>query len=123
LVVEDDPLVRTALVDAMENWGMLVEAAGSAVEAVEVVRGAERLFDVVVSDFGLPGSTDGVGLICALRDELGQHIPAIILSGQVPSIDPSRLQKIDARALAKPVDPRCLKAELETCISPLQLTR
>lgn len=123
LVVEDDPLVRTALVDAMENWGMLVEAAGSAVEAVEVVRGAERLFDVVVSDFGLPGSTDGVGLICALRDELGQHIPAIILSGQVPSIDPSRLQKIDARALAKPVDPRCLKAELETCIAPLHPTR
>lgn len=123
LLVEDDPLVRSALVDTMEGWGMLVEAAGSANEAIEVVREAERLFDVVVSDFGLPGGMDGVSLIDALREEQGQNTPAIILSGQLPSIDPSRLGRVDVRALAKPIDPQSLKAELEACVSPDQLIR
>lgn len=123
LVVEDDPLVRSALVDTMEGWGMLVESADSASEAIEVVRGAERLFDVVVTDFGLPGDMDGVRLIDTVRLEQGQQTPAVILSGQVPSIDSSRLRETDIRALAKPVDPGDLKAELETCIAPLHPTR
>lgn len=121
LVVEDDPLVRSALVDAMEGWGMLVEAAGSVSEALEVVKGAERLFDVVVSDFGLPGSADGVGLIDAVRVEQGQRTPAIILSGQVASIDSSRLRQIDVRAMSKPVDPKNLKIELESVVSSVSL--
>lgn len=117
LVVEDDTLVRSALVETMEGWGMLVEAAGSADEALALVKGAERLFDVVVSDFGLPGGTNGVGLIDAVRGEQGQPTPAIILSGQLASIDASSLRELAVRALSKPVAPNRLKAELEACLA------
>lgn len=123
LVVEDDPRVRCALVDTMERWGMLVEAADSASEAIEVSREAERLFDVVVSDFGLPGGTDGISLIDALREEQGQRTPAIIISGQVPSIDSLRLRRMNVRALPKPIDPRKLKIEIGVCVSRDQLIR
>ncbi|MCM5569667.1 ATP-binding protein [Burkholderiaceae bacterium FT117] len=117
LVVEDDPQVRAALVETMESWGILVEAAGTAGEALEVVRGAERLFDVVVSDYGLPGGSDGVGLIDAVRAEQGQPTPAIILSGQVEAIDGSRLRALEVTAMSKPFDPNRLRALLEGCVA------
>ena len=104
LVVEDDPPTRRALADAMESWGMLVEAVGSSAEALSAVRGSERLFDVVVSDFNLPGATDGLGVIDAVRSEQGQRTPAILVSGCLSALDRSRLGRLDAKAMSKPLD-------------------
>src|SRR5690606_11821609 len=117
LVVEDDPLMRSALVDTLEGWGMLVEAVRSAESALEVVRGAERLFDVLLSDCGCDGGVDGVQLIRALRDEQGRRTPAVIVSGQVGLIDSRRLESLGVRAISKPIDATGLRKELEACWS------
>lgn len=117
LVVEDDPLVRSALVDTLQGWGMLVEAAQSPDVALAIVRRAERLFDLVVSDFGFNASLDGVELIRYVRNEQGQSTPAIILSGQIPLIDAGRLRELDVRAVAKPVEAEILRAEVDACLT------
>lgn len=117
LLVEDDVATRQALRETMEGWGMLVEAVGSPDEALAAVRQAERFFDVVVSDFNLPGATDGVGVVDAVRCEQGQRTPAIIVSGRLSAIDPGRLRMVDARTMAKPLDPVQLRSELESCVT------
>jgi DNA-binding response OmpR family regulator len=117
LLVEDDPFVRAALVDALQGWGMLVEAAESPEAAIALVRRAERLFDLVVSDFGFNASQDGLDLIREVRGEQGQTTPAIILSGQIPSIDQSRLRELQVRAVSKPIHAACLRAELDACLT------
>jgi CheY-like chemotaxis protein/anti-sigma regulatory factor (Ser/Thr protein kinase) len=117
LLVEDDVATRQALTETLEGWGMLVEAVGSPDEALTAVRRAERFFDVVVSDFNLPGPTDGLGVVDAVRSEQGQPTPAIIVSGRLAAIDPGRLRKVDARTMAKPLDPVQLRSELESCVA------
>ena len=116
LIVEDDPQARRALTATMERWGMLVDAVGSSDEAVNAVRHAERLFDVVVSDFHLPGNSNGLDVIDAVRNEQGQPTPAIIVSGNLAAIDRLRLEQLATKAMAKPVDPEHLRLELMSCV-------
>lgn len=117
LLVEDDPLVRAALVETLQGWGMLVEAAASPEAALEFVRRAERLFDLVVSDFGFDSSLDGLDLIREVRGEQGQVTPAIIFSGQTSSIDEERLRELHVRAVSKPIRAEKLRAELDACLT------
>lgn len=116
LIVEDDPLVRGALVETMQAWGMLVESATSLADALELARRTDRLFDVVISDLGLPGGADGVEVIEALREEQGLQTPAIILSGQLGSADTGRLQRAGVVTMSKPAEPEHLRSCLTAVI-------
>jgi len=64
LVVDDDPLVRTLMVETLVQGGFDVVAASSGVEALE--RLAEAIPDVIVSDVMMPGLT-GFELIGLVR--------------------------------------------------------
>ena len=64
LLVEDHGATRQAVAKLLERRGCVVVQAGSFAEAVE--RGAEGLFDLVISDLGLP-DRDGSGLLAELR--------------------------------------------------------
>lgn len=64
LVVEDEPVIRTALRRLLERHNYLVAEAGSVKEAVEQHKMDE--FDIVVSDLRLPGAP-GTDLIKATR--------------------------------------------------------
>lgn len=119
LLVEDDPLVRSALIETLQGWGMLVEAAASPEAALELARRAERLFDLVVSDFGFDASLDGLDLIREFRGEQGRVTPAIVFSGQIPSIDEKRLSELQVRAVPKPLHAERLRAELDACLTPV----
>ena len=61
LVVEDEPIIRTALKRLLERHEYCVEEAGSVQEATELLK--SNTFDVVVSDLRLPGApgTDLIG--------------------------------------------------------------
>ncbi|MBB4658974.1 PAS domain-containing sensor histidine kinase [Parvularcula dongshanensis] len=54
LVVEDEPLVRMLIVDTLEDLGLEVTEAGDGRRAVEILE-ADRRFDLLVTDVGLPG--------------------------------------------------------------------
>jgi DNA-binding NtrC family response regulator len=64
LVVEDEPVIRTALKRLLERHDYIVEEAGSVQEAKE--QHDLNSFDVVVSDLRLPGAP-GTDLISATR--------------------------------------------------------
>ncbi|WP_426958179.1 ATP-binding protein [Muricoccus radiodurans] len=55
LVVEDDPAVRLLAMEVLRELGYAAREAGSAEEALPILRGNGRL-DLLVSDVGLPGT-------------------------------------------------------------------
>jgi DNA-binding NtrC family response regulator len=53
LLVDDDELIRDALSMAFKNKGCFMRAAESAEEGLDAIK--EEQFDVIISDFRLPG--------------------------------------------------------------------
>src|SRR5438105_3330334 len=71
--------------DAVEMFGMLLEARGAAVTATVSARDALELvardpFDAVVSDVAMPGM-DGYQLLARLREAGLRELPVIALTG------------------------------------------
>jgi DNA-binding NtrC family response regulator len=67
LVVDDEPLIRWSIAEALNDYGYSVVEAGTARAAVEELTRAGDRFCVVVLDLRLPDS-DGLLLLTRLRD-------------------------------------------------------
>ncbi|MFP5394088.1 MAG: ATP-binding protein [Gammaproteobacteria bacterium] len=73
LYVEDDLLVREAIVPALEHAGFKVTAAASGDEALRLLHGPGASFDILFTDVVMPGHLDGVALARLVR----QRYPAM----------------------------------------------
>jgi DNA-binding NtrC family response regulator len=78
--VDDEPLIRFATVDALEEAGFEVLEAGNADEALAVFEATQ--IDAVFTDVNMPGSTDGLGLMTRVRARAPQT-RVIVTSGHV----------------------------------------
>ena len=61
LLVEDEPLVRMAVGEHLEECGYRVLYAGDSDDALEILKLRQEI-DVVFTDVRMPGSMDGLGL-------------------------------------------------------------
>jgi DNA-binding response OmpR family regulator len=116
LVVDDDPDVRDLLADYLSEQGYEVLSAESALSAREFL--ARRTPSIVLLDVGLPGE-DGLSLARHIRERL--DIGIIMISGAGETID--RVVGLEVGAddyLAKPFDPRELKARLKCVLRRYQ---
>jgi len=105
LVVDDEADTRELLRHVLERCGAEVTAAGSAEDALDLVKQSRP--DILISDIGMPGE-DGYQLIRkvrALPPERGGKVPAIALTAYARTED--RLQVLRAgyqMHVAKPVE-------------------
>ncbi|MEM6675310.1 MAG: response regulator transcription factor [Planctomycetota bacterium] len=91
LVVEDDPSIRTELLDALRAEGFDVAVAVSCAMAMEALEGH---FDLVLLDLRLP---DGDGLdVCRALRAAGRSIPIIVLTAR--DAPDARVTGLDAGA-------------------------
>jgi DNA-binding NtrC family response regulator len=65
LIVDDEPLMRLSMLDALEGVGCEVMAAATGTEGVTVL--GTRQFDVVITDLRLPGA-DGLTLLKVCKE-------------------------------------------------------
>jgi DNA-binding NtrC family response regulator len=65
LIVDDEPLMRLSMVDALEGIGYEVTAAATGTEGVAIL-GARR-FDIVITDLRLPGA-DGLTILKVCKE-------------------------------------------------------
>ena len=110
LIVEDDPLIAIDIASVLENFGYrVVGPAGTAGAALSLI--ASEGCDAAILDIRLGQETSqDVAL------ELAQGgIPFVICSGY--SLEEANFPS-DAPALAKPVQPQKLLAELQRCLLP-----
>jgi len=87
LVIEDDKAVLDATLQLLRVWGCRAEG----VESIEEALASARVFppDVLISDYRLRENRTGVQAIAALRAECGEHLPAILVTGDTAP-DPLR---------------------------------
>ncbi|AWJ91669.1 hybrid sensor histidine kinase/response regulator (plasmid) [Azospirillum baldaniorum] len=112
LVVEDDPLQRSSLTLLLEQAGAGVMAAESFDSALAAAQATLQAPSVILSDYRLPGGTDGLSGIQTLRGVLGREVPAILLTGEL-SADLVRAAKdAGCLVLTKPAAPNRILSTL-----------
>ena len=105
LVIDDDRDVRDGMHLLLEQRSCRVIAAESADEALAAIVAEEIVPDVVVADYRLRERRTGADAIRAVRDEVNEDVPALIVTGDT---SPARLREASAsgfRLLNKPVEP------------------
>lgn len=99
LVVEDDPLIRIDLADALADIGYGVLEASGADRAIRLLETHPEIV-AVITDRDMPGSMDGMALVRLVR-ERWPPCALIMVSGQVAP--PASDLPAGLRFLSKPV--------------------
>ncbi|GKS66103.1 sigma-54-dependent Fis family transcriptional regulator [Nitrospira sp.] len=66
LLVDDEPLMRLSMLDALEDVGCNVQAASTGTEGIEALRA--KAFDLVITDLRLPGA-DGLAVLKTAKEK------------------------------------------------------
>ncbi|WP_437880200.1 ATP-binding response regulator [Pseudomonas sp. LRF_L74] len=108
LVIEDDDIVREAMLQLLGNWGCECRAAEHIDEALQQV--ADWPVQMLISDYRLREHRTGAQAISQVRAAVGYPLPALIITGDTA---PERLR--EARSSGVPL--------LHKPVSPAQLAR
>src|SRR4051812_2654739 len=84
LIVDDEALVRDVVALLVQRAGYRVLSAGSAVEALELVRTSDEPVALAILDLVMPEG-GGVRLLSRLRD-LQPHLSPLFMSGYNPPL-------------------------------------
>jgi CheY-like chemotaxis protein len=110
LAVDNEVAIVEGLRALLSGWGVEVVTATSSAHALLAIKPFEH-FDAILADYHI-NDDDGIELVAALRRELGQHTPAILITAD-------RSLRVRDLALAqglihlrKPVKPAALRAAL-----------
>ena len=114
LVVEDDPIIRTTLAEALEDMGYFVETASNGAEALAKVR--DDSFAAIVLDLMMPVMTGWEFLDACGEDLLAAQIPvAVVSAAYAPGAVASR--PAVSAVLSKPFDLDVLEAIVQRLTS------
>jgi CheY-like chemotaxis protein len=104
LVVDDEPDVLKILLLRLEKTGYEVTGARDGREAVDLAR--QIIPDLVILDFHLPDMNGDVVAGILREDKNTKHIPIILISATVTSVD-QRAKECGANGcIAKPFEPK-----------------
>lgn len=110
VVIDDEASVRLGMRSLLESWGCKCITAMDAGEALQNMNG--RIPDFIIADLRLRGEDTGIEAIRVLRAELGESIPAVLISGDTAT---EQLRKVSAAGLTimhKPLKAVRLRAML-----------
>jgi len=77
---------------------------------------AERYPDLIVADLRLRDDASGLAAIARMRDELGETVPALVVSGDLGAGAAREVRDAGFLLLAKPVVPASLEAVASTLV-------
>ncbi len=117
LLVDDEPALVEIGSEMLEALGCRVHGVGTPAEALGALRADPAGFDVLVTDFAMPGMT-GLELACAAQ-EMRPGLPVVLVSGFSDQADPKLQRKAGVRAiLTKPVSPDKLGEAIAAILGP-----
>ena len=109
LLVEDNAAVRDALLLMLTKWGLSTQAVRTGEEASAAL--TDQHFDVVLSDWRLPGEQDGLAVLHEARARLPDLRLGLLITGEDMQMLPKAGQ--DFLVLRKPLRPLRLRALLQ----------
>ena len=116
-VIDDE----SAIVDAMRlwfaQWGARVCGGGSGGDVLGALGEIGRYPDLIVADYRLAGGALGTDAVTLLRAELGQPIPAVLISGDASAGAFATMRSTAPDVLLKPVLPGELRSLAERLLA------
>jgi PAS domain S-box-containing protein len=104
ILVEDNEGVRLATQTFLKFEGYEALSAACVADAEQLFDGM-RPGDIVIADYHLDGRNTGLDMLLQLRARLGRDVPAIVLSGDLPTVLRSLKAPVaNCKFLGKPVD-------------------
>ncbi|MBR1154341.1 ATP-binding protein [Bradyrhizobium sp. JYMT SZCCT0428] len=102
LVVEDEESVRTSLSRLLKLKGIKAIMVATATDALDQVTRHVIRPDLLICDYNLRGSANGVDTVNALRGALGTNVPAIVMTGDIRSDIVQSIAAFGISVLIKP---------------------
>ena len=116
LFVDDEAQIREATDALLSTWGYRVVTAGSGAEMLSRMAALATRPSLIICDYRLRGSENGIDVINMLLAEFGREIPAMLLTGDTA---PDRIARAKASGfllLHKPVPNVRLRAAIGNLI-------
>jgi PAS domain S-box-containing protein len=101
LVIEDETSVRSALNRLLKLRGIGSSIVATGNDALTLVKQGMRP-DLILSDYNLRGSMNGVETIKALRSALAWNVPGIVMTGDIQSKTIEAIAAQDVSVVIKP---------------------
>ena len=111
LAIDNEPRILEGMKSLLTGWGCRAVVAGSEMEAGAHLARLGILPDVLIADYHLD-DTNGLELIPTLRDKIGAHLPAILITADRTPEVRDRAAALDIRVLNKPLKPAALRSLL-----------
>jgi two-component system, sensor histidine kinase len=110
LLLEDDGPGREALAGLLQRWGCEVWACADLQDALQCLAQAQP--QVLISDYRLAASEDGLRALERLREESGRMLPALLITADISADLHERCTRAHVTLLGKPLLPARLRQAL-----------
>ena len=114
LVLEDDEIIRSLMVDVLEEFGALVTSFPSADEGMIYLEQGDEPVDLIVSDIQMPGLLNGYDLSRVVAHRW-PGVPVLLTSGNTKLA--AQLGS-SVRFLPKPWNAEHLLEQVQTALAP-----
>lgn len=112
VLVDDEAPILRAMESLFKTWGVAIVTGRSAEEALEQLRQIHSTPDFLITDYSLPGDTDGIEVVRQFRQKFGMDLPALVLTGDTAADTLQRITEAGLKVIHKPVRPARLRAAL-----------
>jgi PAS domain S-box-containing protein len=113
-LVEDVPMLRDSLADLLQSWGCKAVTASRPENAVDALKRAGRLPDMLVVDLAVGIGLDGASAVRTLRRQYGAGLPAVLIADSVTPELEHFAAAVGMRVLRRPVHPVELRSAILT---------
>jgi signal transduction histidine kinase/CheY-like chemotaxis protein len=102
LLIEDEACVRSALVKVLSGSGVDLLAAATSDAALDLISRSKLPPDLVICDYNLRGSRNGMETVKSIRQLLRSEVPAIVVTGDTRAKIMDRMTASGVAVLTKP---------------------
>jgi signal transduction histidine kinase/CheY-like chemotaxis protein len=103
LVIDDDPVIQSAMRSLLSSWGHDAIVAGSGAEMLDRIPTRSRRPDLIICDYRLRDGENGIGVIKRLQSNYDERVPAVLITGDTASDRLQEAQESGLVLLHKPV--------------------
>ncbi len=116
LVMEDDDILREALVSLLERWGMEVVVFADFDNIQPLIAALEREPDLIITDYRLKGTIQGTDLVIEINDTIEKPCPAIVVTADTNPNLIEDIRRLGFPVLIKPVSPPSLRVTMHNIL-------
>lgn len=117
IVIDDDQAIRQAMKGLLESWGCRVMVAGTGEDVLFKIAESNFKPDIIIMDYRLPGSMNGVQAVTEIRKHCGWETPAILITGDIEIEKLKDVKGSGIPFLHKPIQPGRLRTLMHHLLS------